>query len=218
MCGTPFATPPRMDAKSDSRFVMLAAIDGSAATDHVVASAARLSRMIDGAELHLLHTVDRVAEAELSMLGDAFAEREERRRLLVEAAATRARDLGTPRVITHRIDAKPTQGILQLASDIHADLVLVGTHGRKGVERFVMGSVAEAVVRHASCPVIVVREKNYSATAPEIEPPCADCLETQRATRGAKLWCSRHAEHHPRAHLHYEAADPYGTGSMLVRP
>jgi hypothetical protein len=95
--------------------------------------------------------------------------------------------------------------------------VLVGTHGRKGAARLVMGSVAESVVRKAGCPVLVVREKDYAAV-PEIDPPCPDCLETQRATKGAKLWCARHSEHHPRAHLHYEFAEPFASGSMFVRP
>jgi nucleotide-binding universal stress UspA family protein len=208
-----------MDATSTpSRFVILAAIDGSAATDHVVASAARFSRTIAGAELHLLHTVDRVADAEHSALGDTFADEEIRRRLFVEAAATRARELGVARVVIHLIDAQPARGILQLAANIQADLVLVGTHGRKGVARFVMGSVAEEVMRKASCPVLVVREKDYAAVAQEIEPPCPDCLEIQRSTSGAKTTCARHARHHPRAHLHYELAEPFAAGSMFVRP
>jgi hypothetical protein len=73
---------------------------------------------------------------------------------------------------------------------------MVGTHERTGVKRLLVGSVAEAVVRKASCPVIVVRPKDYSAhVPPEIEPPCPECLRMQRETAGARLWCERHSQH-----------------------
>ncbi len=48
-------------------------------------------------------------------------------------------------------------GIVSLAERVGADLVVVGTHGRTGVRRVLMGSVAERVVRHAGCAVLTVR-------------------------------------------------------------
>lgn len=51
--------------------------------------------------------------------------------------------------------------IVELANDLEADLLVVGTHSRVGVKRFFIGSVAEAVVRHCPCPVLVVRPKIY---------------------------------------------------------
>ena len=62
----------------------------------------------------------------------------------------------------HARIGKPAQEILELAEDVGADLVLVGTHGYTGVQRLVMGSTAEQVVRTAGCPVLVVRAKRYS--------------------------------------------------------
>jgi universal stress protein A len=47
--------------------------------------------------------------------------------------------------------------IVNFAKRDHADLIVMGTHGRKGLAHLVMGSVAEAVVRHAPCPVITVK-------------------------------------------------------------
>ena len=47
--------------------------------------------------------------------------------------------------------------ILEAANDVGADLIVIGTHGRSGVARVLLGSVAEAVVRTAPCPVVVVR-------------------------------------------------------------
>ena len=45
----------------------------------------------------------------------------------------------------------------KLASELHADLIMCGTSGLNAVERFIVGSVSEAIVRHAPCDVLVVR-------------------------------------------------------------
>lgn len=47
--------------------------------------------------------------------------------------------------------------IVARADELHTDLVVMGTHGRTGVKRVVLGSVAEHVVRHSPCPVVTVR-------------------------------------------------------------
>ena len=48
------------------------------------------------------------------------------------------------------------EDLLDLAVRVRADLIVIGTHGRSGLRRALMGSVAEDVVRHAACPVLVV--------------------------------------------------------------
>ena len=97
-------------------------------------------------------------------------------------------------VVTHvRLD-EPAEEIAQLAADLEADLVVVGTHGRRGLSRVLMGSVAEGVVRLAPCAVLVVRPKDVAA--PHIEPPCADCVRTRRESNGAEFWCPAHRERH----------------------
>ena len=52
---------------------------------------------------------------------------------------------------------KPATEIVKAAKDWPADLIVIGSHGRGGVERLLLGSVAEGVMRHAACPVLVVR-------------------------------------------------------------
>jgi len=47
--------------------------------------------------------------------------------------------------------------ILAAAREWEADVIVIGTHGRSGVSRLVLGSTAESVVRHAPCPVLVIR-------------------------------------------------------------
>jgi nucleotide-binding universal stress UspA family protein len=68
-------------------------------------------------------------------------------------------------VSTHvRVGAASTE-IVQLGADLDADIIVVGTEGRSGVERFLLGSVAETVVHKAGCPVWVVREKTRGREA-----------------------------------------------------
>jgi nucleotide-binding universal stress UspA family protein len=61
------------------------------------------------------------------------------------------------------IDAgDPAEKIVELAARVDADAIVVCTHGRKGIRRLIIGSVAEKVVRNAGCSVVVVREKKHA--------------------------------------------------------
>ena len=60
--------------------------------------------------------------------------------------------------IDKRIEVGDVAGtICRVAADVHADVIVVGSHGRGAIERILLGSVSEQVVRHAPCPVLVVR-------------------------------------------------------------
>jgi nucleotide-binding universal stress UspA family protein len=54
---------------------------------------------------------------------------------------------------------RPYEEIISIAKDQNADLIIIATHGRKGLKHAFLGSTAERVVRHAPCPVLVVRER-----------------------------------------------------------
>lgn len=56
------------------------------------------------------------------------------------------------------IVGKPFQEISRLASNLNCDLIIIATHGRTGLKHVFLGSTAEKVVRHAPCPVLVLRE------------------------------------------------------------
>ena len=60
-------------------------------------------------------------------------------------------------VNTRVVEAEARNGILDIAAEWRADLVVLGSHGRKGLRRFLLGSVAEFVARHAHCSVWIVR-------------------------------------------------------------
>jgi len=58
----------------------------------------------------------------------------------------------------HLVEGTPAEAIVRFADREGVDLIVMGTHGRTGISRALMGSVAEAVVRHASCPVLTFRQ------------------------------------------------------------
>ena len=62
---------------------------------------------------------------------------------------------------------EPYREIIKAASELQIDLIILSTHGRSGVARMVLGSTAEKVVRHAGCPVLVVRENEREFVAQE---------------------------------------------------
>lgn len=124
------------------------------ALDYACELAAKL-----GATIHLVHAVSappsalQVALTEQiieNLLSEDRAVLEKLMRSRGEAAAfgSSTVDIGDPRDL-----------ILNTAKTRGADLIVMGTHGRRGLSRMVMGSVAENVLRHAPCPVLVIREK-----------------------------------------------------------
>ncbi len=60
-------------------------------------------------------------------------------------------------VSTRVVEADPRTAILDVAEEWRADLIAMGSHGRKGIKKFLLGSVAESVARHARCSVLIVR-------------------------------------------------------------
>ena len=107
------------------------------------------------------------------------------------------------RVVSHVRSGGPSREIAQLAADLEADLLVVGTHGRTGIARFLVGSVAHALVTLAPCPVLVVRPRQASVV-PAIEPPCPRCVETRRESGGRELWCEQHRAQRNRRHTYYQ--------------
>jgi nucleotide-binding universal stress UspA family protein len=80
----------------------------------------------------------------------------ERRALTEQLEAMRPSDsaLSVWRVLH---EGSPTEEILRAAQEVHCELIVMGTHGRTGVGRLLMGSVAEAVLRRAPCPVLTIK-------------------------------------------------------------
>jgi nucleotide-binding universal stress UspA family protein len=194
--------------KPTPRTVILTAIDGTSVSQDAAAAAARFSAL-PGSELHFVHVLG-------SLTGKPDQAALDKARTLLEGTA-QVVGVGE-RVTLHVAVGKPWREIVQLAADLRADLVVVGTHGRGAVGRMVLGSVAEQVVRSAGCPVHVARAKFYEQNGPEIEPPCAECALTQEKSRGETLWCAQHSGRHVHGKLHYELPQGFGAGNTFLRP
>jgi nucleotide-binding universal stress UspA family protein len=205
------------DKTSAPRFVLVVGIDATPGADRVLDAAATFARGIAGCELHLVHALE-PNETEGFPVAEAYARAVARGRAYLDQRAKEAQARSGVTVVGHLRTSLAAHAILQTAASTDADLVMVGTHDRTGVSRWALGSVAERVAREAACPVLVLRPKHHETTkVPEIEPPCPDCLRVQRESKGAKLWCARHAEHHPHPHLHYAIPEGFGGGSALIR-
>jgi nucleotide-binding universal stress UspA family protein len=80
-----------------------------------------------------------------------------------EEALTRLRDLMPPAFSgsweAHVATGDPADAIVRYAAELGVDLIVMGTHGRTGLQHVLLGSVAEKVVRHALCPVLTVRHR-----------------------------------------------------------
>lgn len=138
---------------------VLAAVDASDWTGPVLAAALDLRRAF-GADLTVLH-------AQLLLPPPYFTERAvaalaqmlESQRLAAEAwlRQTAAGHLGDAPFATRLVEAAPAEAILRTARQVEADLVVLGTHGRTGLQRLLLGSVAERVLRECDRPVLAVR-------------------------------------------------------------
>lgn len=202
---------------STKPYIVVVGADFSEASELAVQKAFELAAQQPAAEVHLVNVVQTYGpQVAYEMPVDAsalavstIAEARKRMGQYVDEAygrylnANRARPVG--RVVGHvRFDAIADE-LSQLAADLEADLVVVGTHGRRGLSRMLLGSSAEATVRLAPCPVLVVRPKALPDAPPRIEPPCPRCVDARRATNGSEMWCEQHRERHGQRHTYHQA-------------
>ncbi|HYZ15281.1 MAG TPA: universal stress protein [Candidatus Acidoferrum sp.] len=140
---------------------ILVALDGSRPSRNATRHAVRLA-LATGGRLIFCHAVDterllagtRTAGAASTRLLEA-ARRDGQD--LMDAAGDEARAAGLDADID-LVDGNPVDALLGAAKERVAQLIVMGTHGRTGVERWELGSVAERVVRYAPCPVLTVHE------------------------------------------------------------
>lgn len=138
---------------------ILVALDFSEYADAALAYAAALAAHLD-ATIHLVHAIA-IPALGIPEMGVAYAA------LNIEAATRAAQSEMDTRIARYRDRVSmapprlevgdPRDVIHQVAEQIGADLVVMGTHGRHGIRRLVLGSVAESVVRSAPCPVLTFR-------------------------------------------------------------
>jgi nucleotide-binding universal stress UspA family protein len=150
---------------------VLLATDGSGNAELAATTSSSLAQST-GSELHVVYVGPNVGERfELSdttsVLGpqiiidkpspeERFRLEQEARNILVEQVK-KIENLGGWVAQSHLRMGKPDAEVVSLAEELDAGLIVIGSRGRGGIRRALMGSVSDSVVRHAHCPVMVVR-------------------------------------------------------------
>ena len=138
---------------------ILHATDFSAASRPAFAKALELAKQ-DGARLFLMHVLVPPSPFLGDKLPSSYVELDERARRdagrQLAAAVTRAEKAGI-RVESSLVEGVPAEMILRAARRHRPDMIVIGTHGRTGLRRALMGSVAERVLQRATRPTLTVR-------------------------------------------------------------
>jgi nucleotide-binding universal stress UspA family protein len=139
---------------------ILVPTDFSAPSEAAFAYGRKMADQFDAA-LHLLH----IAENPFlrAAVGDRRSHEEAPMHWLEDRLTDAERRRGAVAIV-EQSDA-PASEILRYAKSANIDLIVIGTHGRTGLARVVLGSVAEAVVRAAPCPVLTVHSAESAAIA-----------------------------------------------------
>lgn len=208
------STQPSVSPKP---YVILAALALDETGESALREAARIADQRPGSELHLVHVVLEEAPSasakELVSLEQRLAHAPAQIKQYVENVWSQV-----PRkVVAHLRAGVPSRSILQAAVDIDADIIVVGTHRRAGLKKLMLGSIAEQVLHHAHCPVLIALPKDYSGKTPSdsIQPPCPDCLRVRQATNGEQFWCERHSHSYMKPHV-YEPSDSLHRPSSVM--
>jgi nucleotide-binding universal stress UspA family protein len=140
---------------------ILLATDGSQEAELATIRAVDLAQSTDS-ELHLVH----VGVVPLFLLsypgtlgyyGKLYEQIEEESRTLLRKESWRVKVAGGTVAGTHLRIGEVDLEIVALAEELGADLIVMGCRGHRGIRRAIEGSISDAVIRHAPCPVLVVR-------------------------------------------------------------
>lgn len=185
---------PMMLVRGDGKVVpetglfehILAPVDGSEAGKPAFSAADALASQL-GAELQILHVVPPLPSPLTNTWGGGavlynyeLLEEEARKeaQAILKAAKEQAK---SPKVRADTVEAlfrQVSDLIVEYAKEHSSDLIVMGTHGRTGLERLLLGSVAERVTHHSAVPVLLLR------AAPMAEVPQAKAAQVATARRG----------------------------------
>ena len=166
---------------------ILVPTDGSAEGERAVAHALDLAA-VHGAAVHALYVVDTASYAGMPMehswegVGDLLRDDATAAVAAVEELAADA-DADVD-VETAVVEGSPSREIIRHAEEADCDLVVMGTHGRGGIDRLLLGSVAEKVVRGSSVPVLTVRLDGRVPDGPGTVAGTADRTESETDADG----------------------------------
>jgi nucleotide-binding universal stress UspA family protein len=135
------------------------ATDASREAQLAVTTAADLAKSTDS-ELHVVHVgeVPLVYHPERHAYRAEYEEHEKEAQQILEAQVQRIQGAGASEAQAHLRMGRADEEIVELAQSIDAGLIVMGSRGQGRLRRALVGSVSESVVRHAHCPVTIVRE------------------------------------------------------------
>ena len=146
---------------------ILVAVDGSTASGRGITEALKVAGAVGG-QILFLHVVSEPVTPDIapSIYLDKLLEslREAGAKILEETTAM-ARRAGVPceSKMVERLGGRPADEIVREARSWRADLIVLGTHGRRGLKRLALGSDAELVLRQSPAPVLTVRDQPEAA-------------------------------------------------------
>ncbi len=142
---------------------ILVPVDGSPTSNAGLAEAIKLAKLT-GARVRVLHVVDEMpyvmsAEGYAAMSGDVFTILKEAGQAVLEQARFAVDAAGIPVEATlfDSLSGRLCDRVAEQVQEWGADVIVLGTHGRRGVGRMLLGSDAEQIVRTATVPVLLVR-------------------------------------------------------------
>jgi nucleotide-binding universal stress UspA family protein len=142
---------------------ILVPVDGSPTSGAGLAEAVKLAKLT-GARVQLLHVVDDMpfvmgTDGFGTMSADILGVMKEAGQAVLNKARALVEKSGVPveTVLFDTLDGRLSERVARQALDWNANLIVLGTHGRRGVERMVLGSGAEQIVRSSPVPVLLVR-------------------------------------------------------------
>jgi len=154
--------------------------DGSEPADSALDYALQIAAEHE-ATVHVLNVVDTSQVSRSGMQGDVSAALEQEGTEIVNETAQRARKRGIS-VVSEVIHGDPYEAIVEYSTQSAVELIVMPTHGRRGLQRFLLGSVTERVINTADIPVIAVNPGTQPHTY-----PCQDLLVPTDGSRGSEL-------------------------------
>jgi nucleotide-binding universal stress UspA family protein len=150
---------------------ILVPVDGSATSNAGLAEAIKLAKLT-GAQLRLIHVIDEMpflmnAEGYGPLSGDLLATLKETGENILQQARmlVKDNDIAVDTALFESLTGRLSDRVAEQAKEWNADLIVLGTHGRRGMNRMLLGSGAEQILRTAPVPVLLVRAAENAATA-----------------------------------------------------
>ena len=199
----------------DKSYVIVVGVDFSDPSNYALEVARGMTERTSGALLHVVHVVAPPVGS-VSIAGAAPNMATEFTEILDQARDELARlchDVDANlqgRVFGHVRMGTAAREITAIAEHLSGDLIVIGTHGRTGLGRVLLGSIAENVLRHAPCSVLTTRRPPVQ---PVLEDPCPGCVAARKSGDPAAR-CVQHAGKRLNVHTYREGPDNFAHQSF----